>query len=373
MRVEFSTYLDAVRFCAAICVVVAHFTFPQFISGVSYQGALGGVAVAIFFVLSGYVIAYTADYKEKTLSQYAISRLARIYSVAIPAIVLTVVVDLYLIRHGDADRFGIPIYEYNSLWKYLPVFLVFGSDIAGFHAPVLGDGVFWSLSYEVWYYITFAAFFYFRGLTRLLLTGAAVAILGIPALLYFPSWILGACIYRAHRNSRISVGTATAGALTTAAILIGLGVLGAYDFFDTGMNIALNNWPRTRLHNSMNFASHYVVAILTAAHIFFVRFCSLRSLSGDKLRKVITYMASFTFAIYLAHRPFMNFWASVNNHDPHAVSSIALLAYLVVISCWCFGLLSEKQKLRWRKLFRRILRALPGPVGDNAAESIRPG
>src|SRR5882757_3377028 len=60
----FSTYLDALRFLAAMAVVIAHFTFPQFTAGVRHQGELAGLAVTVFFVLSGYVIAYVADKKE---------------------------------------------------------------------------------------------------------------------------------------------------------------------------------------------------------------------------------------------------------------------------------------------------------------------
>ena len=54
---------------------------------------LGNDAVMVFFVLSGFVIAYVADKKEKTFHDYALSRLARLYSVAAPALALTVVVD----------------------------------------------------------------------------------------------------------------------------------------------------------------------------------------------------------------------------------------------------------------------------------------
>ena len=40
---------------------------------------LGNDAVMVFFVLSGFVIAYVADKKEKTLRDRALSRLARLY------------------------------------------------------------------------------------------------------------------------------------------------------------------------------------------------------------------------------------------------------------------------------------------------------
>lgn len=65
MRKEFSTYLDALQFTAAMAVVCAHFTFPQFIAGVPYQGSMAGLAVTIFFVLSGYVISYVETKRKR--------------------------------------------------------------------------------------------------------------------------------------------------------------------------------------------------------------------------------------------------------------------------------------------------------------------
>jgi peptidoglycan/LPS O-acetylase OafA/YrhL len=335
-------------------VVGAHFTFPGFIGGVPYLGSMAGLAVTIFFVLSGYVISYVADQKERTLKQYAISRMARIYSVAIPAIVLTLGIDFYLIQHGATS--GLPLYEYRGLWKYLPVFLVFGSEIAGFHAPVFGNAVFWSLSYEVWYYVAFAMFFYLRGVRRILFGIASLVILGVPALLYFPIWILGAIIYHLHQRISVSPGSASLGALATGALTIGLLISGAYGFADNAVDRALHGWPNTHLHNSMNFPSHYIGGILAGAHFFFVRYCRLAFLAGQRTRKIIVYLASFTFAIYLSHRPLMNFWSLVIAHDRTSLASVLLLVGLVLVSCWCFGWLSERQKERWRSLFRWLLR-----------------
>ena len=354
MRKEFSTYLDAIRFTAACAVVVAHFTFPQFIAGAGFQGSLAGLAVTVFFVLSGYVISYVANEKEHALKQFTVSRMARVYSVAVPALALTVAVDLYLIAHNAGHN--IPMYEYRALWKYLPVFLLFGSELAGFHAVVLGDGVFWSLSYEVWYYVAFGAFFYLRGWRRIILTLAAVIILGPLPLLYFPIWILGALAYRAHQKIEIDHGLAHAGSVLTAIALIGLWASGFYDWADGSVNTAFHDWPRTHMHNSMNFASHYIAGTLAAAHIFFVRYCRLSFLTGRNTRKTIAYLASFTFAIYLSHRPIMNLWAYLVGHDPKSAASVVLLAALTVLSCWCFGLISEKQKERWRTFFRWVLR-----------------
>ena len=110
---EFSVYLDAIRFLAAATVLAAHLTFPEFTGGLfQYQGKMAGEAVAAFFVLSGYVISYVAVEKELTLRDFAVSRLARVYSVALPAIVLAIVVDL-LAMHFQWHR-NVPLYQYHS-------------------------------------------------------------------------------------------------------------------------------------------------------------------------------------------------------------------------------------------------------------------
>ncbi len=336
-------------------MVAAHFTFPQFIAGLKYQGGLGDLAVAVFFVLSGYVIAYVADKKEHTLREFAVSRLARIYSVAIPALILTVCVDLFLIHHGAAVRFHIPAYEYNKFWKYLALFLAFGSEWTGLHIPVFGDGVFWSLAYEVWYYAAFAAFFYLRGVPRVVVCTFILAIMGLPALLYFPLWLLGGYVYRLHKRIDVPKSLATFGVILSAIALVNLLVTDAYSSANAAVNGALNGWPAANLHNSTNFPAFYMAGLLMALNFFCAQYCGLGVLSSALARRTIAYSASFTFAIYLAHRPLMNIWSFAIGHDPRSVSSILLLASLVAIGCYLFGLISERRKDQWRDVFRRLL------------------
>ena len=57
-----------------------------------FQG-LGPPGVIIFFVLSGYLIAYTCDSRNDRLPDYLLGRLSRLYSVVLPAILLTVLLE----------------------------------------------------------------------------------------------------------------------------------------------------------------------------------------------------------------------------------------------------------------------------------------
>src|SRR5258708_5629666 len=120
----FSTYLDLLRASAALAVFIVHLGYAEFTGGiVTRQDQIGRAAVIVFFVLSGYVVAYVARERERTLSVFAVSRLARVYSVALGALALTVAVDLVTLASGFPR--GVPLYHYRGWSKYPPAFLSF--------------------------------------------------------------------------------------------------------------------------------------------------------------------------------------------------------------------------------------------------------
>src|SRR5579875_667998 len=91
---ETSLYLDATRALAALVVFLVHFSKPQISGGLFWQVApFGGDAVIVFFVMSGFVIAHATARGERSAATYFVNRAARIYSVAVPAIALTLACD----------------------------------------------------------------------------------------------------------------------------------------------------------------------------------------------------------------------------------------------------------------------------------------
>ena len=89
-----SLYLDLVRFTAAIAVFISHTSAQRVTAGFLWQAEPSGdEAVDVFFVLSGFVIAYVTSRGEADPSSFALARLARVYSVALPALATTVVLD----------------------------------------------------------------------------------------------------------------------------------------------------------------------------------------------------------------------------------------------------------------------------------------
>ena len=93
MNKGFSVYLDLVRFIAACLVYFYHSNQRLLVEEILPASNFGHSSVIVFFVLSGFVIAYVTDTKENTWTSYCASRLSRVYSVAVPAIVLTLTLD----------------------------------------------------------------------------------------------------------------------------------------------------------------------------------------------------------------------------------------------------------------------------------------
>jgi peptidoglycan/LPS O-acetylase OafA/YrhL len=178
----FSLYLDLLRFSAAVLVLLYHSGLARF----------GHEAVIVFFVLSGYVISYTAQHRDRTIQRFVLGRITRIYSVAVPVLFMTVILDnigcrldpaLYVGSaplHSPVIRFVASLLLLNETWISVQAF---------------SNGPYWSLCYELIYYFIFASWFFFGGRRRIVLVAICMALTGIRPLLLFPIWALGSWCY----------------------------------------------------------------------------------------------------------------------------------------------------------------------------------
>ena len=182
-----SIFLDIVRFLAALTVAVGHLSQDTFTTGWSpalMNWAEG--AVSVFFILSGFMIRYVTSVKYGDLRRYAADRIARIYSVALPAIALTILFDLisahvnpayYAVNFGDSAQ-RVPSFlpfaqTLFSLTWFRGLFRIVLSltmlSQSWFHdSSPLSNSPFWSLSYECVYYALFGIALYLRGKKRII-------------------------------------------------------------------------------------------------------------------------------------------------------------------------------------------------------------
>ncbi len=272
MSRAFSLYLDAIRFLAALLVLFYHANWI-YRPGILFT-SLGHEAVVIFFVLSGFVIAYVADTREQDFRGFMVARGARIYSVAIPAIILTAVLDAAGF-HIDESVYP----EGYRAWDW-PLIRVITSSFFLNEIWTLGIQLFtnvpyWSLNYEVWYYVLFGILFFAEGRRRWPVFLILCLILGPKIVLLMPVWWMGVWIYRSHYLARIPVPLAwLCFAISLAGgywyVHVNMGQLG-WDYLQQLLGDELHR----QLSFSRQFISDYYLGLILSLH-----FIGLRVLLG---------------------------------------------------------------------------------------------
>ncbi|OGT45982.1 MAG: hypothetical protein A3E82_07630 [Gammaproteobacteria bacterium RIFCSPHIGHO2_12_FULL_38_11] len=137
---------DGLRGIAVLCVVFHH-CFAM-LPGLDshYPGQLfkyGWLGVDLFFIISGFVISFTL-YKYNDVKKFAIARFARLY----PAYWAAIIFSAFLVFIAG---------DHLNLVEYAANFLMF-QDLLHFQNV---SGVFWTLSFELTFYVFAACIFYF--------------------------------------------------------------------------------------------------------------------------------------------------------------------------------------------------------------------
>lgn len=191
-----SAYLDLLRVLAALQVVAYHLSWPRFSAldrTIMFQW--GHEAVIVFFVLSGFVVRHAAENRDHSFTDFAISRISRLYSVIIPCLAVTVICDLAgralapnLYENIQAPSSGIQVFALTL------ISLAMLNQSSGY-VVYFSNEPYWSLCYEFWYYFLFAAFYYIRGPKRWFAVMLIAYCTGIKALLLLPVWCIGVLSY----------------------------------------------------------------------------------------------------------------------------------------------------------------------------------
>ncbi len=300
----------------------------------------GHDAVVVFFVLSGCVIAYSVKTRDRDLETYAISRLARMWSVVIPALCLTIALDFLgsdIGRQtgGPLDHSFLTILAnaifVNQLW--------FLNLVPGSNSP------FWSLGFEVWYYILFAAFTFPTGKRRLFWIAVMALIAGPKILLMLPIWLLGVAVYRWRPPSSELAGWA----LMVGSIVIYL-VYRWVDFTPVAIDVSrLLHVANAKFGMAYYFSSDYAVGIMVALHFWGFRMCEHRLTTlFDQLKVPIRFLASFTFSIYLFHVPIIVFLVRIFGKDNY------LTPVTAVVVIFAFGAVTERKKEAVRSMLIQV-------------------
>jgi peptidoglycan/LPS O-acetylase OafA/YrhL len=348
MNKHFSLYLDLLRFSAATLVVLSHFSQLGMVGGAMQRllPQLGREAVVVFFVLSGFVIAYTTSVKAASLRQYAVARCARIYSVVLPVLLFTLAAVAFAVLVCDKSVAG--SYQLNKLYIYVPLHLLFAGELWNLSETPAWLLPYWSLSYEVWYYVLFGALFYARGKVRVALVLVILAVMGHKLWLLLPVWMSGVMLYRHQGRLHMSANHARlAWAITILALV--LYKTSGSDVMLRALGGAIWPFPGLKLGSADRYLADYVVGALVCLNFLFARQAEFSALA--RVAAPIRTLAAYTFTLYLIHTPVIGMWQAFYAHDNTSWSDVALLSLCIVLACYLFGFVTERRKAWFQHFF----------------------
>lgn len=365
MKRETSLYLDIVRIVAAGLVFLDHYSDQRLTGGVLWQfGPYGAVAVDLFFVLSGFVIAHVLVTREADPFDFAVSRLARIYSVALPALAFTFAADaigrlghaaLYLDWPSDDPS--------HRLWQFVAGAL-FLNEFAGREVLIGSNGAYWSLGFEVWYYIIFGLICFLPRRWNLLAAALALFAVGAKVAVMFPLWLLGVGLYRVLPRLRPGLerlgleGLGLEGLGFSAAVALWLGSFALFALTQILLPGRNPLWQPFALDGSrlLDYFYHYVVGLLFALNIAaFDAFCEALRAPLARIAGAVRWLAGASFTFYLFHLPLLNVIAAWSPWARQSTVSRALLMLAVPLGCLAIAQITERRKKFWRAIFARLL------------------
>jgi len=334
-----SAYLDGMRVLAALSVLIYHCAVIYQVPEAS-AGRHGEDAVIVFFVISGFVIAYATE-RSPSWKHFAFVRATRVYSVGLPALLLALAITPYIGTHQataglewTARSFLLNLLFLNWSWANA----VDGPNIS----------TWWSLTYEVWYYALFGALTFLDGRRRVIAVFSIALVAGPKIILLLPCWWFGVLAFRHWRRVPAPAFAPSLICLTTAMLYFAAKAIGARELLSI-QPLMGPLWDETYripiIGHSLWFTWDYFLAAITALHI-----AGIARITSDGVSprgaQAIQWCAGATFSLYLTHLMFLRVFNIV--FPGQAMLAIAA----TILAAMAFAQVFERPLSFWRRTIK---------------------
>jgi peptidoglycan/LPS O-acetylase OafA/YrhL len=354
-----SDFLNFVRWIAALVVVIGHADMylglfgggnPAQWSAFGYLGVHAHAAVIVFFVLSGYVVAYATDLKSSLgrygFRSYFLDRWSRIYSVLLAAVGFTLALD-YVGSMLSPAYYNPALIPQDGFFFRLIANLLGVQGIWGYRIQLGSNPALWSVGYEFIYYLLFGVLYFRAQLFRhswigILIVVVVLGFIGWKMAAYFGVWYLGVAAYHAShsrivKRHPINVWLVISMFVVANHLLVYLNILGTIEVL-------------------RDIAFAVIIAILLSlevkpiAHFF------------QLVRNINSYFASFSYSIYAFHTPIVFFLCSLFFEPwlrtlPPLFTGLMLVTISILVARGFYHLAeSRRTTFRWiaDKLMKRV-------------------
>lgn len=367
--------LDFLRWTSALLVAICHlrhflFVDPEpSIAGGSITAtliatkvfyfitSLGGEAVVVFFVLSGYLIGgklLDEGVSWDKLPDYFSRRFSRIYIVLVPALALTLLLDL-----AGAHLTSGPLVYDRAGWAVNLTFVTsqnhglatLACNLANLQDELCraygSNGPLWSLAYEWFYYVTFPLLMLVMPRAKpgigsvagwfCWLSGVTILTLVFPHFAFFyPIWIAGAAARLAFDRKLIPMWLSYSGLVVFVVSIVFL---------------------RSHVGVHLNFVLGAALALFLCRDHAWIR-------TGGNLN---SRLASFSYSLYVTHHPLMLFLLAallstglIAERQTPSLYSLSVFAVILIVTyavAWAFAFLTERHTQALRAAVLRAYRS----------------
>lgn len=364
-----SAYLDALRAIASNLVIAAHVLLLYFHIKDPYS--LGNLGVAIFFLLSGFLITQSMLNWSKRpgpqLPGFLADRIARIFTPYIPALILIVAANLLLIRDyaGSEDtNTGLLTFLGNLLMlqdhAVFQLLELAGLDVAWRIRSYNAAEPFWTVAIEMWIYVAMGLFFFCLIKRERIARGylIALALVSFPVLVWNAAagggksltliWLLGSVAGYLFYLLRHTTHVANVRAIGYVLVLFGtIGFIGR-----TG---------------KIGFQPYDVQSAALMGMVLFGVLARLMCVQTmpKLLQRVATFLASYSYSLYLIHNTVLIIaveWLDFGN------LWIEIACGVVLAHCTAYGLYIAFER-HYRTVAKWLRPKLVRAMAPNAASA----
>lgn len=329
-----SVFIHFIRWFAAFLVLLGHINMlsehnvPD--NFLSYIGSQAHSGVIIFFVLSGFVIAFSVNNsKSVSCKKYFIDRISRIYSVLPLALILTILIDLIGSGFSDAYFDSSLIPQDNYLIRLLiNMFSLQGWQ--GYRSQFGSNSPLWSIGYEVFYYAIFGLVYFWKDifLKKIKLAIFCIFILfflaGLKVSLYFLIWCLGYVAYQIQRSVK----------LPPIFFWVFL-----FSF------IFINHYMKFVFFDCPEFFQDILIAFAFALLLI----APTPNIPMERLHKAL---ADLSYSLYAFHMPFLFFgYFVIFNNKLTYFYYLIIMTLFCFFSAWCLSKIVERNRFFLRDFF----------------------
>lgn len=375
MSLAFSIYLDILRLGAALTVVAVHMKSADITGPLLWRvGFYATDSVIVFFVLSGFVISYVAATQARSVRTYAISRAARLYSVAVPALFVTLIADMIGLYFRPDLYIGRGFFNADIGMADIASWLTFTNEIWFRHVIIGSNEPYWSLGFETVYYVIFAVLFFFRHNVRIIGTALLIALAGPKIMAYMLIWLLGwiafSIVNRQQQPGHTPLHPALGALLIAASAYAYLAIHAQSPAFN-GFIGRFFDYDAPTL---MTWCYNLAIALLFVVHL--VGFAAIAPVVSPLLATLATpirWLAGASFTLYLVHQPIMLCITAVSPWPAGTIAGLLFVALGTLSAVLVVAELGERRKRWWHQTFTTFANRAFGHGREQDVDRAAPG